>query len=406
MLARGGTLDTRYLIFALSKAAKSDNPNSMNSAWREIMWSMRALARGKFPKLDARGRPFPEGSLAYERGRLGLPICGQFFFAWGQVAADLDYLANYLNLPHFNSNSPCWLCNCDRVHRPFTDFRRHAAWRDTVRTLADIADLPLHHLHPLFQSPQTVGLTWMHCLLDVMHICDLGVTQHVLGNSLWLLVWRAGLTGSFADRLLIVYNAVLEHYRALGTPQSEQMPFLRFQQVFGDTRSPQPSHFPCFGGKAAQCRHLVGPMMRAFCGLTQGQSEHIHVRQLLMCLDRFYTLISPQVHHLPPVVAMEIEEIVERALVHYNFLSSEAANAGIIMWNVVPKHHMWQHMALISRFYNPRMYWVYADEDFVGRIANIAKSVVRGLGPRRVGARLIERYSKYLYICLRKRRGD
>ena len=48
--------------------------------------------------------------------------------------------------------------------------------------------------------------------------------------------------------------------------------------------------------------------------------------------------------------------------------------------------------------------WTYKDEDFVGRIAAVARSVARGLVPLRLGPGLVFKYRRMLYLRFSRRR--
>eukprot|EP00974_Lingulodinium_polyedra_P009032 863696-Lingulodinium_polyedra.AAC.1 len=54
------------------------------------------------------------------------------------------------------------------------------------------------------------------------------------------------------------------------------------------------------------------------------------------------------------------------------------------------KAHYAQHIALdclVFKF-NPRFGWAYPDEDYMGRMAQVAKACLRGRGPLRLGGAL------------------
>ena len=64
-----------------------------------------------------------------------------------------------------------------------------------------------------------------------------------------------------------------------------------------------------------------------------------------------------------------------RMLVLYGALNAEAApNSG--HWRLKPKCHMVQEMIEYQSFFlgNPRLFWCYEDEDFVGWCATISHS--------------------------------
>ena len=84
-----------------------------------------------------------------------------------------------------------------------------------------------------------------------------------------------------------------------------------------------------------------------------------------------------------------------RCLSMYKALSLEAASNGEEQrWKLKPKAHLFQELAEFqsAQWGNPRNFWTYADEDFVGWVATIARS--RG-GPKQASTaarRVMERY--------------
>eukprot|EP00969_Alexandrium_andersonii_P326929 14446959-Alexandrium_andersonii.AAC.1 len=85
----------------------------------------------------------------------------------------------------------------------------------------------------------------------------------------------------------------------------------------------------------------------------------------------------------------------QRFLLLFSSLAREASAAGMEKhWAVKPKFHLFAEMAQYQTVEvgNPRSFWAYKDEDFVGWIAGVASS--RG-GPVSVSSlplRAIERY--------------
>eukprot|EP00974_Lingulodinium_polyedra_P016608 1610798-Lingulodinium_polyedra.AAC.1 len=76
---------------------------------------------------------------------------------------------------------------------------------------------------------------------------------------------------------------------------------------------------------------------------------------------------------------------MQRFLVHYQHLAHVNLQAGRRLFYVTPKgfHYPW-HIGHVCRWYNPRAGWTYVDEDFMGRIADLASKSVFGRGPTRV----------------------
>ena len=59
----------------------------------------------------------------------------------------------------------------------------------------------------------------------------------------------------------------------------------------------------------------------------------------------------------------------------YNLLSVEALNAGIRMWKMTGKFHMFIHLCDIQLgLGNPRTFWTYSDEDLQHLVKEVALS--------------------------------
>ena len=182
--ASGSTWDTRWLMFGLVSGAKvkgGDERGSMDIVWEVLLWSFSVLLRGYWPSHDWDGQSF-EGTWRGER--IGQPLCGGLRFALFELAADLDYLCNYLGLSHFNSLKPCFRCRCNRSTVPWTALGPDAAWR---RELVGPTDWYFMDKHAIFSSPR-VGLGLWHVTLDLLHIADLGIAQHIGGSVIYMLV--------------------------------------------------------------------------------------------------------------------------------------------------------------------------------------------------------------------------
>ena len=101
----GKTLDTKLILSGVVDGAKCDDqpgqPGTMHEIWRILFWYFAVLLNGHWPAADWDGCPWPEDS--WRANKAGQRLCGEFVFALMCIAADLDYLCNYLGLRHFNA---------------------------------------------------------------------------------------------------------------------------------------------------------------------------------------------------------------------------------------------------------------------------------------------------------------
>ena len=71
---------------------------------------------------------------------------------------------------------------------------------------------------------------------------------------------------------------------------------------------------------------------------------------------------------------MELPELGRNLCMMYAQLSREAFAKGIRMWKFTPKFHLFLHLCewQAVEYGNPRFWWVYMDEDLVGRLIEVA----------------------------------
>ena len=93
-----------------------------------------------------------------------------------------------------------------------------------------------------------------------------------------------------------------------------------------------------------------------------------HDRDVQTCLDacqRIYEVLECEDYLLPPSDQADFERAIDDLLLSYRALNVEARDSDTKRWHEVPKHHYLQHLALMSKFMNPRFGWCYPDEDFM-----------------------------------------
>ena len=78
----------------------------------------------------------------------------------------------------------------------------------------------------------------------------------------------------------------------------------------------------------------------------------------------------------------------------YGALMREAESNGSTQWSIKPKAHMMQELVEFqaAEFGNPRDFWAYKDEDFVGFAAETVESRGGPQNPIIANRRLVDRY--------------
>ena len=157
----------------------------MHQLWDVILWTLNALIAGKFPLRNWNGQPWPSESS--EAALADSLLADGFFMVPWQWRSDMEYLSNYLHLEHHGAWRMCPWCRARRDPRdtPWKDFKADADWVSTC--WSSVAEWRAYHSyqHPLFFLP---GFSIFCVMVDVLHVVDLGVNKHLLGNILFHLV--------------------------------------------------------------------------------------------------------------------------------------------------------------------------------------------------------------------------
>ena len=379
--APGKTWDTKLLLSAVVDGAKvadqGDMAGTMKVLWQVLLWSFAALCRGRWPHLDWRGDPWPEGT--WRAKTAGEQLCGDYVFPMMCVSADLDYLCNYFDLQHFNDGQhPCFRCGCNRTDMVWSDMRPDASWRSALITPATWMLKPKH---PIFEASR-VGLNVWHVCIDVLHILDLGMCQHVGGSVLYLLAFDAGLAGGLDERVNRLWEYCGEAYDALGTPAGERLPRAVYLALWEHSRRPTPTKYPTLGSKGAVCRHTMPMLNLVLRRLGPDTDTFGHVRFMLEGLCTFYNVIAAEGMWLEPGAALEAEQGLLRAGVHLQTLCHQSMTSGRQLFHMTEKSHYAQHIGLdlLRTGSNPRFGWTYGDEDFMGRISQVCRPCLKGRG--------------------------
>ena len=124
--------ESQLALVALPKGCQA-GPDTWRPIWDVLVWSFDALARGRHPDRQPNGDPWPAGD---PKGLLaGVPLPAAVVSV---VAGAMERFCQEFSWPYAMSSNPCAYCKCDNCEppgpRPFTDFRKHAPWKRTMRT--------------------------------------------------------------------------------------------------------------------------------------------------------------------------------------------------------------------------------------------------------------------------------
>ena len=384
-------------IYVVAFPTSCEAPGTWPALWKWVHWSMEAWLVGKHPSEGPLGEELP-ADLAHLAGK----SCPRASL-WG-FTADLDYYQKDMGMPGNSSTSFCWCCECNRSNKPWNDFRSDCAFAKHLRTPHQVAHYSDHSCFC-----KKVGLTPLMLELDVMHCCEFGVTGHLIANTICSEVYDArpgDAEGKFNDLWLAIKQEFGE--QQLSNPLSR----LRLRQ-FCDPAHPFSEYAKFSGIKAAEMRSLLHALTECVKdespeGLSreawrQDHAMRVHRRECLTGMKNFYSVISDGGLLLSPDDAQRAHDNGMAYLRHYAQLARTAMEHGRFQWSVVNKFHFVWHILHKCRQYreNPKTYWCYTGEDFVGRISALAHTCAPGTPTHQITKSLVAKYFLGMHLRLK-----
>ena len=339
-------------------------------------------------------QPVVDSLLILESGSFGgEEIAGGDRFILWAVKGDADFYCNFFDLPgHWSANHPCTCCPA--VKGPTThpdyhlNFAPDASWKLKSFKLMTVwyAHCRMMEKEPnllLRPRPQGgLGLCLLAFLKDLLHIADLGVTRHVNGNILRLLVYSDVLSTNREANMAQVWKEIQAAYKARET--SSQFGYITFSS-FCDPKSPNATA-PELGGKGAENRYLL-PILASIWE-RHCRDDITYERIVLKAarsLESFYDAIDyrlPDGTHplyLPPQVRKALTTHTDRFLQFYAWLNQHSDDREL--WHVVSKFHSLWHLPDEAAWLSPRVGFAYANEDFMQVTSRIGYSCRHGTRP-------------------------
>jgi hypothetical protein len=249
----------------------------------------------------------------------------------------------------------------------------------------------------LFESP---GFKLEYVALDSMHCGDLGVFQDAIGGLLFVEMANKAWHRTYAQGVAWMNVELKKFYGA--------NPGLSRIHLTVNMIRPKDCAFPTLRSKAAECRHLAG-----FAVVL----AHRHRRMQLTFRDRRLRPFSEEYRELAVVMAENLfayhetcsaevfDEVACRSGM-LKFLEAMSGMRSLFRRNLAPelhdsqpftfrvKGHMLDHIVndKISLWGSPRLFWCYADEDFVGLVKRIATMTK---DPRTLETVFLKKYRLY-----------
>ena len=337
-----------------------------------ISWSLKCLYMGRYP---AKRHDESEFSGAADKCRIAtirqdLPSRAGLL----QIRGDWSWYKQVFSFPSWANEEICWMCMATRGPRaPFRDFSLSAIWRQSRYRPGQLwRKMATQGVTPscIFSLPM---VTEDMVTVDVLHAMDLGVSQDILGNLFWEMVWTPGVLGGGNQeaRTQALWVLVKAHYKAMKTENRLQK--LTLTMIRTDSKPPK------MRAKGAETRNLIPfgvEAARLLADARPGTRSDTIVEMVAAIFDVYMLMGLPTWY--PEVAAAA----ARKCALLYAALSAEAVAADRDwQWRIKPKFHMFIELMEFQSgvLGNPSTFWTYSDEAFVGWCAELGMS--RG-GPK------------------------
>ena len=214
MLSKLSSLENHLLMTAWPKSC-SLGKGTWDPMWCWLQWSFKALAAGHHPGQDPWGKPLEKGSPFWELQGQPLHPHGYKGIIWC-IIGDNEFGSNTLQLPHWNSHWPCWLCDCQ-------NFPDSTASKSVKEICLEKQDFYIYSQAEQLAEPydhHLFGLPGVSCKMvrgDPLHVLFThGLYGHLMGSCLHYACYFEGpgkvCKVPAAERLAIIFKEVQVAY--------------------------------------------------------------------------------------------------------------------------------------------------------------------------------------------------
>ena len=389
------TVDCSLLLSGFPKSCTIKDGHqheTWKDIWTWIVWSFEAAFTGFHPRKDPFNKPFSKGSAMLELA--GKPLHPkQYKLCIWVLEGDHEHFSNMLDLPHWSSDLCCWSCNtrasCPRLTWK-TLKRRDDGWKMT--TVEE--SMAIANQHAFFYLRGVSRLTVGH---DGLHVifCK-GVLSYFLGGCLHTMLWpsRGRQANSPQSRLNMIFARVQELYSQSNS--TTRLTNLKMEMICNPDKPW--AEVPFLKVKGAECKHLL-PIMTIISSELSTHSPHDnHRTRALELITEFCVFLDSKDMFLTAAEADHVVQLIDDFLEEITWLNDWAKGQDRLSYHYTIKFHMLQHLALASRYLNPRYYWCFKAEDNVGKLAVMAHSVSMGVKSTKLAINFCNKWREFLHF--------
>ena len=364
LIGAGQTMQKRFVATVIRKTDMVDG--TIDRISKVLSWSFNAILSGKFPRESWDGKALPGGDGLLAKGWRGA-LC--------QVRGDWAFYCEIFRFPQWNAaERMCWLCKASSTDPSlaWVKYGPDAKWRETrwshesyMRFLRG-AGIAIPALLAF-----AIGFRLECIMIDVLHTVDQGVASHIVGNVLWYFAVVRKMWGGTTQQQQIehMFKHMQKWYKG-----SQADSKVKGKVTVERVRTK--GNWPKLKAKAAATRQLAAYVLLLAQTFGDGSRKEMQILGLCQLLVDFYRILESSSQFLSAEARDQLPKIGRRLVGIYTALATSAKEAGVKMWKLNPKLHLFLHLCewqAVSHG-NPRYYWTYADEDLAGKMAEVAAS--------------------------------
>ncbi|CAL1164253.1 unnamed protein product [Cladocopium goreaui] len=236
---------------------------------------------------------------------------------------------------------------------------------------------------------------------DGLHVLFVkGVCSHLLGSLLHHVCYNQGRgkqNKQPSQRLALIFSKIQENYKELQTPT--RLTNLRLSMICDPSKPHQ--EYAKLEAKGAETKHLLSaflPVLKSI--LEPNNTLHQHMVGALEAMVDLVAAFDAAGLFPCPKEFQAMQDLDQRFCRHYTELNKWAQKNDHKLYHIVYKHHCQHHLVKEAQFLNPRYTWNFRSEDFVGRVATLARSLAMGVKSTRLSGKLMIKYRILLHMQL------
>jgi len=349
-----------------------------------VHWTLSAAVLGKWPRRDFLQQPVsgPGQTVCTERAKQlqGEDLAGGIRIGFTGNDGDYKWHKETFKFDAYNNNKCCHRCGAckDDIRTVYTDFTQGAGWRGTIKTTQSYFDSVGAAVSPLALVP---GWTPLLARTDIMHNLFAGSGNKFVGSALVELVQEGrfgGIPGrgySWARALKVAWLKFKRFCRKHGLTTSQPV-FTRARLNYETNLSA-----PSIKAKAFDTRVLIA-WCSELCIEAALTDDSLHAQMRASTawgIAEFCRIIELSGRHMTPTEVAAAREAGQTFLQCFGWLAREAIDAKKSTWPLKPKMHQFDHLLddLVMDMLNPRFWWNFGNEDFLGTLKRIAQKCAR-----------------------------